>query len=68
MGKPKLTVGRASGATFAVSTRWVDELPPTLHLGVGAVPDLPPDRIWGVRVGKALSHDTLQVQPLDSRE
>jgi hypothetical protein len=46
----------------------VEEVPPTFHLGVGAVPDLPPDGVRAVWVGQPLGDDALEVQPLNSPE
>jgi hypothetical protein len=43
----------------------VEQLPPALHLGIGAVPDLPPDSVRRVGVGQPLGDDALEVKPLD---
>jgi hypothetical protein len=41
------------------SERPMEQVPPALHLGVGPIPDLPPDGVRRVGVGHPLGHDTL---------
>jgi hypothetical protein len=48
--------------------RWVEQFPTAGHLGVGAVPDLWPDGIRRVGIGKSLGDDALEVEPLDRCE
>jgi hypothetical protein len=50
------------------SLQGMEQLSPSLHLGVGPVPDLPPDGVGRVGVHESLGHDALEVKPLDGRE
>src|SRR3954468_1002535 len=48
----------------ASALRSAEQLPATLRLGIGLVPDLVPNRVRAVRVRAALGHDSLEIEPL----
>jgi hypothetical protein len=41
------------------------QVSPTLHLRVGAVPELPPDGVRRIGESQPLGNDALEVKPLD---